>query len=119
MSSDDSDSESECYYDSDNGDQDEIICTNMNPQLAKLLGITVVDIEQSNQQWTPPASSGLSNSSRIINDRPNEIFEGIKTCIRTKRSLNEEQLEYVKNIDKDKLCEIIFIYNSAVLNHHK
>ncbi len=118
MYSDQSESEEEYYYESDSGDDDKIICTNMDPQLAKLLGITV-HTEQTQVQWTPPSSYGLSNSNRIINSNSNEIFEQIKTCVRMNQCLNDEQLDYIKHIDKDKLCEIIFIYNTTGLNRHK
>lgn len=120
MYSDETESEEEQYYESDNEDDNEIMCTNMDPQLAKLLGITL-DTEESQEEsqtkWTPPSTFGLSNSNRIINDRSNEIFEEIKTCVLMKQSLNDEQLDYIKHIDKDKLYEIIFIYNNSVNNN--
>lgn len=122
MYSDDTESEEGECYESDNEDDNEIMCTNMDPQLAKLLGITL-DTEESQEEsqtkWTPPSTFGLSNSNRIINDRSNEIFEEIKTCVLMKQTLNDEQLDYIKHIDKDKLYEIIFIYNNSVNNNHK
>lgn len=99
-------------------DEDEIKCTNMDPQLAKILGLHV-EIELSDDKWIPPTSHGLNNSDRIINDRNNNLFEEIKKRVVMKESLNEEQLNYIKTIDKDKLCEIINTYNNMVGNDYK
>ena len=94
-------------------DEDEIKCTNMDPQLAKILGLHV-EIELSDNKWKPPITHGLNNSDRIINDRNNNLFEEIKKRVVMKESLNEEQLNYIKTIDKDKLCEIINTYNNMM-----
>ena len=91
----------------------------MDPQLAKILGLHV-EIELSDNKWKPPITHGLNNSDRIINDRNNKnLFEEIKNCVVMKQSLNEEQLNYIKTIDKDKLCEIINTYNNMVGNDYK
>ena len=106
--------------DDDNDDENEIMCTNMDPQLAKILGLHV-EIELSDDKWTPPTTHGLNNSDRIINDlnNKNNLFEEIKKRIVTKQNLNDEQLNYIKTIDKDKLCEIINTYNNMVRNDYK
>ena len=70
------------YYETDDDyDEDEITCTNIDPQLAKILGLNV-EIELSDDKWTPPTTHGLNNSDRIINDRNNNLFfEEIKNVL--------------------------------------
>ncbi len=59
--SDDSDEED----DEDNNYYDNIILANMDPNLAKLLGIEVNENDYKTD-WKPPSFSGLNNSERIL-----------------------------------------------------
>ncbi len=58
--------------DNDNND-DEIICKNMDPSLARMLGFPV-DESLYKSDWIPPKISGLSNSDKIIDNTNKNII---------------------------------------------
>ena len=76
-----------------------------------------------NNVWVPPKQHGLQNSKQIIhpwfirnsqlNGEPIDYVAILKDDIRNFRPLDNTQLEYIKNLDKDDLFEIIKIYNDA------
>ncbi len=53
------------FGDSDNSSDNEMICKNMDPDLAKMLGFPV-DESLYKSDWIPPKFSGLANSEKII-----------------------------------------------------
>ena len=67
-------SDSDCDTISEIGD-DELACKNMDPALAKIMGIIV---EETKTDWTPPSHSGLNNSEKIIKDKECELEKIIK-----------------------------------------
>ena len=58
----DEDDDSESYFEEE--ESEELYCKNMDPSLAKLMGIIIE--EQKNIDWTPPLKSGLDNSKEIF-----------------------------------------------------
>ena len=117
------------YEDDDGGDT--ITCKNLDPELAKLIGIIVE--EQKNIDWTPPAKSGLENSTPIYvsyescnsmyfkpiraestQRREDDHFTIIKRDILDYKTLSNEQLEYIKNLNNENKFELIQIYNKLI-----
>jgi hypothetical protein len=123
-----SESESESEYESEYDDDDTIRCKNLDPALAKLMGMIVE--EQKNIDWTPPATSGLDNSKEIVSSmyfRPirieksqrfenNDIdyFAIIKRDILDYKPLSKEQLEYIQNLNNENKFELIQLYNKLI-----
>jgi len=101
----DSCSESDYEYESDN---DELFCSNIDPSLAKLMGIIV---EETKTDWQPPKHAGLSNSAPIIKNDANHLFFVIKDKIKNRVKLNEDEFTYIKNSSHEEKLEIIKIYN--------
>ena len=128
MSSDD-----EYYYDSsdteDISDNDEIKCTNMDPALAKIMGIFIQEQTKEKSDWKPPLHSGMSNSERIIKNEEkkddiieyttqgkNDIFESIKCKIRNFDKLLQSEIDHMKAFSSQHKLEIICIYNNIINN---
>jgi len=123
-----SESESESEYESDDYDDDTIRCKNLDPALAKLMGMIVE--EQKNIDWTPPAKSGLDNSKEIVSsmhfkpirveksqsrgDNDVDHFTIIKRDILDYKTLSKEQLEYIQNLNNEDKFELIQIYNKLI-----
>jgi hypothetical protein len=111
----------------DETDEDETyeFKTNVNKPLAKILNIQefIPDNDNKNPVWKPPEEHGLNNSQYIIpnyyhNSRTNSItmdYAMIKDDIRNMRSLNENKLEYIKNLCHDKKNELFDIFNDCIV----
>ena len=111
MESDDS-----SYYSEDDSDEQNFYCTNMDPALAKLMGIIITEqTPTDNNVWLPPSKSGLGNSDKIIKTE-NLYFQDIKTSIIQHNPLTEKQLEYIKNTTAEEKIELIEIYNKIISN---
>jgi hypothetical protein len=122
---DDDDDITEDNTDDDN-DDDEIKCKNIDPALARLMGILIE--EQKEEQntkidWKPPSKSGLDNSNPIISsnyfyNQPAlsylDFFKIIKDDILQYKKLTDKQLEYIKNLNNQEKFELIEIYNSVL-----
>jgi len=100
--------------------------TNVNRTLSKVLGID--DIKEFKiddyQPYEVPKEHGLSNCNIIIPSyynlykHPSKIFdidyyEIIKDDIRNCRTLNEYQLQYIKDLSHEHKNEIFDIFNSC------
>jgi hypothetical protein len=103
-------------YDSGESSEEEIQCRNMDPALAKLLGIIVE--EQKETDWKPPEKPGLENSREIVSalyfqDKPLDIdyFAILKDCIANHKKLTDRQLDYVKNLGHEEKYELLQLYN--------
>ena len=137
-------SSDEYYYHSSDTESDsynEIKCTNMDPALAKIMGIFIEEQTQEKNDWTPPTHSGLSNSARIIKDESkneskdeykNEekkdstteckiqehdyIFENIKHKIQNFDKLLQNEIEHMKSFTNLQKLELIRVYNNIINN---
>lgn len=106
-------SESEDDYE-EKHDSQEFQCKNMDPALAKLMGI-IIEEQKFETDWKPPSKSGLDNSEKIISfnkaKEDSDYFEMIKDDISKYKKLSDKQLDYIKSLDNDKKFELIEIYN--------
>lgn len=116
---------SESEYDesseSEYEEKGELRCKNIDPSLAKLMGIIVE--EQSKSDWKPPTKSGLDNSKEIISSTylknknimdDIDLFGIIKDDILNYKTLSIEQLEYIKNLNNEDKFELIQTYNKIL-----
>jgi len=113
----DYDESSESEYDEE--EYDEILCKNLDPALAKLMGIIIE--EQKETDWKPPSKPGLDNSKEIISSfyLTNKIldvdyFTIIKDNIINYKKLTDTQLEYIKNLNNEKKFELIQLYDNIL-----
>ena len=95
-------------YSTDDEYEGELLCKNIDPNLAKLMGIIIE--ENKTNTWTPPAFSGLSNSSPIFEND----FEKIKQKIKNFEKLTNDELEKIKGMSNENKLIIISIYNSII-----
>ncbi len=114
------------YINEDEDEDDETykFKTIVNKPLAKILNIPeFIPDDDDTFDWKPPEEHGLNNSQYIIpnyyyNSRTNSItmdyYTMIKDDIRNMRPLNDNQLEYVKNLCDDKKNELFDIYNQCI-----
>jgi len=104
-----------------------LFCNNINPSFRKELGIEINDNHDHNLQtdWKPPSNYGLSNSERIIpqhyferNQKSMDIdmFYELTKDIRNLKPLNHVQLNFIKTLPKEKVMEIIELYNLCLQN---
>jgi len=100
---------------------DELHCKNMDPALAKLMGIIME--EQNGLDWKPPSKSGLDNSDKIISStyftkkdllHNVDYLNVIKDDILSYKTLSERQLEYIKNLNNEDKFEVIQTYNKVL-----
>lgn len=99
--------------------------TNVNKSLAEILKIPEFKSNDDTLPvWKPPEEHGLNNSQCIIpnyyyNSRTNSItmdyYAMIKDDIRNMRTLNDCQLEHVKNLCHDKKNELFDIFNECMV----
>lgn len=76
--------------------------------------------------WKPPTTYGLCNSKRLIPEHyfePNnksfkeiDMFYELTKDIRNLKPLNDLQLEYIKTLPKEKIVEVLDIYNQCLKN---
>ena len=120
--SDDSDESDE----SDESDSGELRCRNIDPALAKLMGI-IIEEQKQDTIWKPPEKSGLDNSEGISYSYCSknymgmveiDFFKKIKDDIHNYRNLSVRQLDYIKDLNNDEKFELIEIYNK-ILHHSK
>ena len=114
-----SDYDSEPKYREDREEEyEELTCKNLDPALAKLMGIIIEEQKESN--WKPPSKSGLDNSERIIssnyftntnNNFDVDYFKTIKDNIINYKKLTEAQLEYIKKLNNEQKFELIQLYD--------
>ena len=101
-------------YRGDQEEYEELHCKNLDPALAKLMGIMIEEQKETN--WKPPAKSGLDNSERIISISSSksvdvDFFNTIKENIINYKKLTDKQLEYIKNLNNEQKFELIQLYN--------
>lgn len=108
---------------SENGDESYKFKAQLCTRLSKELGLE--DIQFQNADWDPPKTHGLSNSDVIIpvyyhlHKHPSKIlkidyYEIIKDDIRNFRSLNEYQMDYIKDLSSEYKNELLDIFNDCV-----
>jgi hypothetical protein len=99
-SEEDDDSEFEESKSSDSG---ELMCRNIDPALAKLMGI-IIEEQKQEITWKPPEKPGLDNSDGIsysyclknyMGMAEIDFFKKIKDDIRNYQKLSDRQLEYI------------------------
>ena len=102
-----------------------LLCTNMDPRLAKLMGIWIEEQAQE-IDWKPPDKSGLENSAPIISyTSPSSLqinrdhFKEIKDAIQNHRTLTDKQLEYIQTLTNEEKYELIKIYNTLLTVKNK
>jgi hypothetical protein len=112
----DYDESSESEYEEDD---EEIKCKNLDPVLAKLMGLIIE--EQKEITWKPPMKPGLDNSEKIISsiylNNSNydiDFFKVIKDDIINYKKLTERQLEYIKNLNNEEKFELIQLYDKMI-----
>lgn len=101
-------------------ENEELHCKNLDPSLAKLMGIIIE--EQKEIDWVPPSKSGLDNSKQIIpsiyldKHFANNIdyFKIIKDDIINYKTLSNQQLDYIKNMNNEEKFELIQLYNKLL-----
>jgi hypothetical protein len=117
---DDDDDEDTDIGEDEEETSDELQCKNIDPALAKLMGIF---IEEQKTDWKPPLKSGLVNSSPIISstyfyNQPIlgsiDFFKIIKDDIINYKKLTDKQLDYIKNLNNQEKYELIEIYNKVL-----
>lgn len=100
-------------------DADRLYCTNMDPGLATLVGL-LVEEESEAKDWSPPGTSGLENSKRILSridgtwKLEKDIFAAIKNDILDYKPLTKTQLEHIKLLNQEEKIEIIELYNRLI-----
>lgn len=108
-------------YEEGKDDDHQLSCMNMDPALAKLMGIIIEEQSTtSNDAWTPPQYSGLSNSESIINNESqtfNEKFTQIKNKILNSDKLTKDELEKIKQFSNDEKQQIIELYNNILMGN--
>ena len=110
-----------------------LFCNNINPSLKKELNINDDIVYQDSLDnliniWIPPTTYGLNNSERIIpihyfddnNDSLNiNMFYELTKDVRNLIPLNEIQLNYVKTLPRQKIIELLELYNFCLKNINK
>lgn len=107
-----------------------LFCNNINETLKHDLEIqkqynTFQNPQEEKTQridWEPPSTYGLQNSDRIIpehyfSENPDclsiDMFYELSKDIRNLKPLNRVQLNYIKTLPKDKILELLEIYNEC------
>ena len=101
-----------------------LFCNNINPSLKLEIGIEQNESVNNTffSDWKAPSTYGLNNSKRII---PEHYFENDKKYyfkeidmyyelikdIRNLRPLNDIQMSYIKTLPKEKILELLDVYN--------
>lgn len=111
-SSENSNTDDSTIYEDQNEEKEELLCRNIDPVLAKLMGITIE--EQKEIDWKPPEKSGLTNSERIIPNHETHDFKNIKNTILDYKPLSEKQIDYIKYLDKEETIELIQTYDKVL-----
>jgi hypothetical protein len=114
----DSDAESELDDLEKNYNQDDFICKNICPALAKIMGISVQTDKLSFNNWVQPTYSGLSNSKPIIkniNYNTNLIgdLDIIKNKIINYDNLNNKDLDFISELDSSDKFTLIKLFNQT------
>ncbi len=103
-------------------DDHQLSCMNMDPALAKLMGIIIEEQSTtSHNTWTPPQHSGLSNSESIITSSENQFsnaeFIKIKNKIRNSHKLTKNELDRINQFSNDEKQQIIELYNNILMSN--
>lgn len=103
-----------------------LFCKNINQSIKIELGIEIDDNNTNlKNNWKPPSKYGLDNSERIIplhylerNTKITELdmFYELTKDIRNLKPLTHIQLNYIKTLPKEKVLEIIELYNLCLKN---
>jgi len=108
-----------------------LFCSNLNPSLQKELGIQPNKnniLNNAPNDWKAPSTYGLQNSNRVIpehyfesNNNNNkfkdiDMFYELSKDIRNLHPLTE--LDYIKTLPKEKILELIDIYNTCLKTIH-
>jgi len=118
-SEEDDDSEFEESKSSDSG---ELMCRNIDPALARLMGI-IIEEQKQEITWKPPEKPGLDNSDGIsysyclknyMGMAEIDFFKKIKDDIRNYQKLSDRQLDYIKDLNNHDKFELIEIYNEIL-----
>ena len=108
-------------------DSGELRCRNIDPALARLMGI-IIEEQKQEITWKPPEKPGLDNSDGISYSYCSrnymgmveiDFFEKIKDDIRNYRKLSDRQLDYIKDLNNNEKFELIEIYNEILQGNHK
>jgi hypothetical protein len=109
-------------YNSKETNEDYKFKTNVNNTLAKILNIPEIKHDEP-CRWEPPKENGLRNSISIIPGYYNHAridyfnlnyFEIIKDDIRNMRTLNNYQMDYIKQLSSHEKNELIEIFNQCL-----
>ncbi len=103
---------------------DKLYCKNINKPLKKILSIDSdsEDYNTSNIDWTPPKNYGLNNSEQILNPfylknkkmlDKEDYIKTIKDNIRNMLLINNETIQYIKNLSKEQIFEILLEFNKS------
>jgi len=116
-SEEDDDSE---FEESKSLDSGELMCRNIDPALARLMGI-IIEEQKQEITWKPPEKPGLDNSDGISYCLKNymgmaeiDFFKKIKHDIRNYQKLSDRQLDYIKDLNNHDKFELIEIYNEIL-----
>lgn len=116
---DDSEFEESKSVESDSG---ELMCRNIDPALARLMGI-IIEEQKQEIPWKPPDKPGLDNSDDIsysyclknfMGMAEIDFFKKIKDDIRNYQKLSDRQLDYIKDLNNSDKFELIEIYNEIL-----
>ena len=116
---DDSEFEESNSVESDSG---ELMCRNIDPSLARLMGI-IIEEQKQEIPWKPPEKPGLDNSDGIsysyclknfMGMAEIDFFKKIKDDIRNYQKLSDRQLDYIKDLNNSDKFELIEIYNEIL-----
>jgi hypothetical protein len=118
-SAEDDDSE---FAESKSSDSGELMCRNIDPVLARLMGI-IIEEQKQEITWKPPEKPGLDNSEGIsysyclknyMGMAEIDFFKKIKHDIRNYQKLSDRQLDYIKDLNNHDKFELIEIYNEIL-----
>jgi hypothetical protein len=125
LSEDESEDESEDNIKNDKEDNSYVFKAKICPRLSRELNMEEIKFDDMGS-YEPPKQHGLSNSDIIIPQYYKlhekkffldlDYFNIIKDDIRNYRSLNDYQIEYLRNISEDQKIELFKIFNSVLKN---
>lgn len=99
-----------------------MFCNNISPSIRQELGLLKDDEITVKSNWIPPTTFGLTNSQRIIpahyftkEFKEIDMFYEISKDIRNLHPLKQEQLNYIKMLPKEKIIELIELYNHCFI----
>jgi hypothetical protein len=102
-----------------------LFCNNISSNIRKELNMKDDTIQELsiNSDWNIPITYGLNNSERIIPQhyfdtnlpfKDIDMFYELTKDIRNLKPLDSIQLNYISTLPKDKILELIEIYNTCL-----